>query len=55
MKKLGSSLVQPKPGRQKMLRCKKCGRVFRGAILILPPKCPECGSRSVAEDGRVRY
>jgi predicted Zn-ribbon and HTH transcriptional regulator len=49
------NLIQPVRNMKCLFTCQSCGHVFMGRKLLLPLRCPACGSCKVKEDKRVRY
>jgi predicted Zn-ribbon and HTH transcriptional regulator len=50
-----SQVIKPSWNQKRLLKCDNCGTVFMGVKLLLPVKCPKCGSFKVREDNRAVY
>jgi predicted Zn-ribbon and HTH transcriptional regulator len=49
------NLIRPAWNMKRLFTCNRCGHLFMAVKLMLPVKCPKCGSFRVEEDKRVRY
>jgi predicted Zn-ribbon and HTH transcriptional regulator len=49
------NLIRPAWNMKRLFTCQHCGHGFMALKLVLPVKCPVCGSCKVKEDKRVRY